>query len=398
MMHKRYLLWLLLFCCCTLLPATALNLLLLKNEGDIASVSYAASDWQHQTHGITYSPMLGHNALFKTLRLNDRLAETDAVIFGSSTGMSIDSTMMPLGWHLYNFTQSGSPLSASIAQAEYLVNHAPQITHFIISLDWSLNLINQSAITTPADLSLPKRNSTVLQQNSLTTIAMLKDAVSYPRMAKLWQALVLVALSPQPLASFHEYFLQVGSNEYICPDGTTTGRDFGINNRRVCDGFRYDGSATYAGLKRVDDQNRLIISALSFGSKYAQSLLHTKGILEERLFDRLSELNKAIARKGGVLILYMPPLVPGLESALLKHPQLSAYLLRTKQELAKWAQDKPVVLADFGQSEKFGCVTSEFLDEHHADGNCYRKIFSDFWQNGGIQKKLADSARANSGK
>jgi hypothetical protein len=101
----------------------------------------------------------------------------------------------------------------------------------------------------------------------------------------------------------------------------------------------------------------------------------------------LAALDRAIAANGGTLMLYMPPLVPGLESALLNHPKLAAPLLRTKQELAAWASDKSLVLADFGQSEKFGCVPTEFLDEHHADGSCYRKIFAVFWQNGAVLEK-----------
>ena len=40
MMHKRYLLWLIALCCITLLPPVALNLLLLKHEGDIQSISF----------------------------------------------------------------------------------------------------------------------------------------------------------------------------------------------------------------------------------------------------------------------------------------------------------------------------------------------------------------------
>lgn len=392
-MHKRYLSWLLLFCCITLLPAVALNLLLLKHEGDVESMSFAASEWQQQTHGVTYTPTLGANGLFKTLRLNDRLAETDTVIFGSSTGMPIDSTMLPGDWHLYNFTQSGSPLDASIAQAEYLVAHEPRIKRYIIALDWSLDSLYQAPGFPSIDLSRPQRSPTSARKGAPTTLAMLQEAMSYPRMTKLWAILGRIAKSAYPQKTFREYFLQLGSDEYTCPDGKTLGKDFGVFNRETCDGFRDDGSATYSDHTRVDNVNRLIISALNLGSKYARALQHTQGTIDPALFARLAALDKAIATNGGTLVLYMPPLVPGLESALLKHPRFSTYLLRTKQELAAWASGKSAVLADFGQSEAFGCTPIEFLDEHHADAGCYHKIFSVFWQNDAVLNKSASPYR-----
>jgi len=396
-MHKRYLLWLLFLCCITLLPAVALNLLLLQHEGDVASMSFAASDWQHETHGITYTPTLGANGMFKTLRLNDRLTGTDTVVFGSSTGMPIDNSMMPPGWRLYNFTQSGSPLSASIAQAEYLSSHAPQIKHYIIALDWSLDFVYQAAAIPAVDLSRPERNAVFAQKDSPSLLALLREAISYPRMAKLWDVLGHIARSPQPRKTFREYFLQLGSDEYTCPDGENLGKDFGIYNRGSCNGFRYDGSATYSDYTRVENVNRLIISALNLGSKYAKALQHTQGAIDPGQFARLAALSRAVAKNGGSLMLYMPPLVPGLEDAFLKHAVYSTYLQHTKRDLSAWAAENTVVVADFGQSERFGCTTAEFLDEHHADGACYQKIFSVFWQNGAVPNKPA-RATANASK
>jgi hypothetical protein len=384
MRHKRYLLWLLFFCCLTLLPAIVLNWLLIRNEGNIQAISFAASDWQQQTHGITYTPTIGANGLFKTLRLNDRLAEIDTVIFGSSTGMPIDSTMMPPGWGLYNFTQSGSPLTASIAQAEYLVNHAPQVKHYIIALDWALGFVYHPANIPVADLSPPKRDSAAGQGEPPAFWVTLQEAVSYPRMSKLGWVLRNMVKSPHPLQTFREYFLQLGSDEYLCPDGRLKGKDFGIHNRGSCNGFRDDGSATYSDYNRIDNANRMIIGALASSSKYVNVLQRSRGAIDQGLFTRLAALNRDIKAKGGTLMLYMPPLMPGLEAALLNHPQYSAYVRRTKQDLKSWAADNNSIVVDFSQSEKFGCASGEFLDEHHADPACYRKVFRDFWQNGGI--------------
>lgn len=392
MRHQRYLLWLLFFCCITLLPAIVLNLVLLRNEGDIRAMSFTASDWQQRTGGITFTPTMGNNGLFKTLRLNDRLNQTDTVIFGSSTGMPIDSSMVPRGWKLYNFTQSGGPLTASIAQTEYLVNHAPQIKRYIIALDWALDSVYQPAVIAPADLSPPKRKLPIPGDRTPTIWATLKEAASYPRMSKLGQILHSVAKSPAPGKTFREYFLQLGSDEYLCPDGKSKGKDFGIYNRGSCNGFRPDGSATYSDYTRIDNANRLIVGALASSSKYAKALRHTKGAINPGLFERLAVLNTAITTSGGKLILYMPPLMPGLEAAFSRHPQYSIYLRRTKQELNSWAKANNVFVADLGQSEIFGCTSAEFLDEHHADPACYRKIFLDFWQNGGISLMQTGSA------
>lgn len=379
MLFRRYLFWLTLLSCLTLLPAIILNLVLLKQE-NIQQMSFSASAWQEQTHGITFTPTLGHNGLFKTLRLNDRLSEIDTVILGASTAMTIDSTMMPSGWRLYNFTQSGSPLRISIAQADYLLEHAPQIKHYLIAMDWALDFIYDSTPISAVDLSKP--DSTKIQATSkLSALATLKEAVSYPRMSRLWQVLRNVMHSPNPGKAFHEYFLQLGSPQYTCPDGKSLGKDFGIYNRGSCNGFRYDGSATFSDYNRAGNTaRRLIVDAMTSHSKYAQALLHSQGTPNPVLLDRLAKLNDVLKSHGGQLILFMPPLIPGMEKAFLQNPELSPYLLHTKQVLHDWAQSNQIVLADFGQSEQFGCTSEEFLDPHHATQSCYQKIFSAFWQ------------------
>jgi len=380
-MHKRYLLWLGLLCCITMLPAIALNWVLLKNEGNVQAMSFAASDWQQQTRGITFTPTLGNNGFFKTLRLNDRLPGIDTVIFGASTAMTIDSSMLPQQWQLYNFTQSGSPLRASIAQAEYLASHAPQIKQYIIMLDWAIDYIYEPEAVVAVDLARADRKQSSSQQPAHSPLAMLQEAVSYPRMTKLWQVLGSVAHSPHPQTAFREYFLQIGSDEYTCPDGKSPGKDFGVYNRGACNGFRYDGSATFSDYTRVENGNRTIVGALASSSMYARALQHTQGVPDHALFERLAALNTRLTAQGGRLILLMPPSIPGLEQAFLEHPQLSGYLKRTKQELNLWANLHQVTLADFSQSEKFGCTTDEFLDAHHATKTCYQKVFAAFWQN-----------------
>lgn len=379
MRHKRYLLWMLLLCGITLLPAIALNLVLLKNEGDIKAMSFAASDWQQQTRGITFTPTLGNNGFFKTLRLNDRLPEIDTVIFGASTAMTIDNDMLPAGWKLYNFTQSGSPLRDSIAQAEYLMEHAPQIRHYIVMMDWSIDFIYQPEDIRPANLARPDRQRELAQRKTPSLFAMLREAVSYPRMSKLWNILRSIGRAEDKSDAFRQYFLQLGSDEYRCPDGKSLGKDFGVYNRGMCNGFRHDGSATFSDYTRVDNAMPLIVGATSSSSMYAKALLHTKGVPNQKLLDRLAAINGKLEKRGGMLILIMPPLLTGMEQAFVHHPQLSPYLARTKQILAEWSRAQDIALFDFGLSEHYGCRTNEFLDPHHAVQSCYQKAFAGFW-------------------
>lgn len=379
-MHKRYLIWLGLFFSITMLPAIALNWILLKNEGNVEAMSFSASDWQQKTRGITFTPTLGNNGFFKTLRLNDRLPEINTVIYGASTAMTIDSSMLPQAWRLYNFTQSGSPLRASIAQAEYLTEHAPQIKQHIIMLDWAIDFIYQPGEIPPVDLTPADRNA-ASKYPAHSPLETLKEAISYPRMNKLWQVLNSVAHATHPQAAFREYFLQIGSDEYLCPDGKSPGKDFGVYNRGNCNGFRFDGSATFSDYTRVENASRTIVGALASSSMYARALQHTQGVPDHVLFERLAALNVKLAAQGGQLILLVPPLIPGMDKAFLDHPQYSGYLARTKRELDSWAKQHQITFADFSQSENFGCTWDEFLDAHHAVKSCYQKIFADFWQN-----------------
>ena len=200
-------------------------------------------------------------------------------------------------------------------------------------------------------------------------------------MAKLWQVLRSVTHAPHPQQAFREYFLQIASDEYTCPDGQSRGMDVGVYNRGACNGFRYDGSATFSDYTRAESASRTIVGALASSSMYAHALQHTQGIPDPLLFSRLAALNDKLAAQGATLILIVPPLMVGMEKAFLASRQLSPYLQRTKRELNAWSKQHQVVLADFSQSEHFGCTEDEFLDAHHAVKSCYQKIFADFWQN-----------------
>ena len=87
--HRRYVMIFAVACLAILLPVLVLNYLLgLRSLGGVAVV-LEASRWQQETHGVTYAPPLSANRPFKSARLFDRLPEINAVVFGSSTAMSI---------------------------------------------------------------------------------------------------------------------------------------------------------------------------------------------------------------------------------------------------------------------------------------------------------------------
>ncbi len=380
-MHKRFF-WIVMACFgATLLPVFILNLILLSDTVGNNKKTLLASQWQQRTQGITYAPTLSDTHLFKTLRLNDRLAEINAVVFGSSTAMGITRQAFPDMLRIYNYAQSGHALSASIAEAEYVQQHAPQVKWLVIPLDWSIGFIYQHTEPPAADLSA----ATAMQQvqsavKPVPLLDRMRDALSYPRIASLLEIFKTILRAENKSAAFRGYFLQDGSDDYRCADGTP-GKDFDTIHRGICTGFRFDGSATFANSSRVGNARSLILSATASSSKYHQNLALTKGVPDALLLQRLAALGERARQRGGGVVLFMPPLLPGMEAEFLRHPQLATHLQNTKRMLAEWARVQHLVILDAGQAERFGCGAAEFIDEHHAVATCYNKIFQPFWRN-----------------
>jgi hypothetical protein len=57
-----------------------------------------------------------------------------------------------------------------------------------------------------------------------------------------------------------------------------------------------------------------------------------------------------------------------------------ACLMRTREVLQVWAQQTGVTVLDAGSSERYGCTATEFLDEHHAYPECYRRVMGFYFQ------------------
>lgn len=378
--HKHYF-WILMGCFgATLLPILILNLILLSDTLGNHRKSLLASQWQQQTQGITYAPTLSDTNLFKTLRLNDRLPEIDTVVFGSSTAMGITRQAFPDTLHAYNFAQTGLSLNAVIGEAEYVQQHAPHIKWLLIPLDWSIGFLYQHAEPYAVDLSA----ATALSQAQSDAVPVplldrVRDALSYPRIVSLSKIFKTILRADNRMAAFRGYFLQDSSDDYRCADGTP-GKDFDTIHRGTCTGFRFDGSATFANSSRVGNARSLILSATASSSKYHQNLAMTEGVPDALFLQRLAALAERAAANGSNVILFLPPLLPGLEAELMQHPKLAPFLQNTKRTLDEWARQHRLTILDAGQSERYGCRTDEFLDEHHAVSSCYEKIFPPFWR------------------
>jgi hypothetical protein len=378
--HKRFF-WILAAAFgATLLPVFALNLILLNDTLGNSGKVLLASQWQQRTQGVTYAPTLSDTHLFKTLRLNDRLPEIDTVVFGSSTAMGVTQQAFPDTLHVYNYAQSGHGLSASLGEAEYLQRHAPQVKWLAIPLDWSIGFVYQQAPVQEADLSAAAammQAQSPAQQTPL--LARMRDALSWPRVATLFGIFKSILRADDKLAAFRGYFLDAGSADYRCADGAPA-KDFDTVHRGTCTGFRHDGSATFANSSRVANAQARIPLAVTGSSQYRRHLVEARGIPSAHLLERLAVLAERARANGGGVILFMPPLLPGMEVEFLRHPELAAYLQETKRALDDWARAQNVAILDAGQSERFGCAADEFIDEHHAISSCYEKIFRPFWR------------------
>jgi hypothetical protein len=339
-----------------------------------------ASEWQQSTRGVTYAPPLGWNRPFKTLRLNDRIAEINTVVFGSSTTMSITKDAFPPPLRSYNFAQSSNSLRSVIGEAEYVVERwGDRMVLLVIPLDWALGFVYERGEPLHAELS---RDSALAYAAASrpSLFQELKDALSLPRLEILVGILREALAAPDTGARLRQIFMEPAGAEYRCPDGTPA-RDFDVVYRGICTGFRDDGSATFANEKRLD-ANRApaaLAMAVTESSQYAEALRRSQGQLNSVLLERLAHLARQMEARGGALVLLLPPLLPGLEEALTKTPHSGAWLRATKDALESWSVRENIALLDAGRSERYRCVAAEFIDSHHAMPECYRKAVTRFF-------------------
>jgi hypothetical protein len=378
--HARYVAIFISVAVVVLLPVVALNYTLGVRSFGGAAVAVHASRWQEETHGVTYAPPLSANRPFKSARLFDRLPHIDTVVFGSSTSMGITQDMFSAGMTIYNFAQTGNLLATVIAEAEFLQRRqSATLKWLVIPLDWALGSIYLPGAPRAVELAPPVADAPT-QEAGVPLSQQLQDALSLPRVKNLLGILQGIVRAPSPAAAFAQMFLQEASDDYRCADGTPA-KDYDTIFRGTCTGFRYDGSATFANLQPVPARRAeaLIASAVVPSSKYAVGLIASGGEPNPLLLERLAALAREMKRAGGEAVLFLPPLLPGMERALLAAAHTAAPLKRTRQTLDAWARAHDLVIIDAGQSERYGCAAQEFVDEHHALPQCYARVFARYW-------------------
>jgi len=334
----------------------ALNLLLSTNTGS-RDAAQQASTWQQATHGVTYAPPLSSTRPFKTLRLKDRLPEINTVVLGSSTMMGIREAMLPAPMKAYNFAQTGHGLLGVSEEAEWLLQNSASVKWLVIPLDWSLGFIYTPGVPTATNLLA---ETTPSSSEEVAVSARLLDALSYPRVVNLFGILKGILRAENKAGAFRQYFLQPAGDDYLCPDGANEvpAKDFDTIFRGTC--------------------TVLVARAVVPSAKYAAALIQSRGIPNQATLTRLATLAHGFKNKGGRIVFLLPPLLPGMERALATAPATAAYLAHTKLVLQQWSQHENLTLIDAGKSEDFGCVATEFVDEHHALPECYTKVFARF--------------------
>ncbi len=375
----RYLLLVLLTVGVALGTILGLNLLLGERALGGPEVTRLASAWQQQSKGITYAPPITAARRFKALRLTDRLPEINAVAFGSSTAWGITADALPEQYRLYNLASTGNPLVNIIGEVEYLLRRHPgRLKLMVVPMEWAIGGVYDPSSPPTLDLA-PEAMLADTEHSTVSLYRRLQDALSYPKVVNLARALRAIFRGPEFLASARSLFFELAGQPYRCADGALA-RDFDVVNRGQCVGFRYDGSWSFGGEKRLTVAQAAALSraAAAHSSKFSRALCVTRGELNPEYLSRLAEAARNLKQAGGNMLLVLPPLVPGMEQAMAADAGNRACLARTKQTLHDWGQQFDVTILDAGRAERFGCMAEEFIDEHHAYPECYRRVM-DFY-------------------
>jgi hypothetical protein len=377
----RYLFTLLGLCGAVLALVAGLNLTLGERGLGSAEAVRLASAWQEASKGVTYSPPITQTRPFKAHRLADRLPGINGIVLGSSTMMGLPEWIFPAPLRVYNLSLTANPTATIAGEAAYIEqHHADRIHWMLVGLDWSIGMIYHPGPPAAVDLA-PEATLAVFAAEAVPLHRKLADALALPKVVNLGKALRAVLGSSTPLTTFRHTFFELAGEEYRCPDGQVA-RDFDVVNRGLCAGFRYDGSWTFGGERRLSPQRAAVLAraAAAPSSKFSRFLCSARGEPNPAYLERLGEVAQRMTARGARMLVLLPPNVPGMELEMQKVAESAACLARTKAALAAWAVRHGVTVIDAGQSELYGCVAGEFLDEHHAYPECHAKIFARYFR------------------
>ena len=377
----RYLAVLLGVCAVVLALVVGLNLALGERGLGSPEAVRLASAWQEARKGVTYAPPITQTRPFKAHRLVDRLPGINGIVLGSSTMMGLPETIFPAPLRVYNLSLTANPTATIAGEAAYIEqHHADRIHWMLVGLDWSIGMIYHPGAAATVNL-VPESTLAVFATHAVPLHRKLADAVSLPKIINLGKALRAVLASSTPLHTFRHTFFDVAGEEYRCPDGQLA-RDFDVVNRGLCAGFRYDGSWTFGGERRLSPVRAAVLAraAAAPSSKFSRFLCSSRGEPNPAYLEPLGEVAQRMAARGGRMLFLLPPNLPGMEAEMQKVAESAACLARTKAALGAWAARHGVTVIDAGQSELYGCVAGEFLDEHHAYPECHAKVFARYFR------------------
>ncbi len=312
-----------------------------------------AFDWQMKHQGVvgitdsisdTYKQKLTDYIIPKN--------NIDTLILGSSTLMSVKDDMLK-NHTVFNGSKNSNPLFDAISKAKYYIATYDSIKYVMIGFDWALGKPYQ-----PYNNPIYKPSTN--QKDDITLLVKIKDAMSYQRV-KIIVSNLYNALLNQP-------------EVYQCPTENTVGTDafFIPLVPRNCHGFRSDGSATFSNQLPLTDKKWKILLETEL-EKYQKMLSDSLGKIELRYLDDFKEIDEALKKRGGKLIIIIPPLMPGATTSIKKSEE-GIYLKETMDTLWKFSAENDIEILDASQSESYGCASSEFMDVHHAFPECYEKI------------------------
>ncbi len=347
------------------LPCVLLNYRIGAVSWANSDMAQAASAWQdaHREGIVAIAPGQEHNLKFLTL--NRQLPKVDTVVLGNSTVLSIvPAHLAPLG-AVYNFATRGSPGWRTIAEADYFANSVPEVKWLIVSFDQ----IHDRTAVPPAQVEM--------QLKKISVPARVRDAVTLPRIANLSATVAGWMLAPDPIHAIAAALNPVASETYRCEDLFT--RNFAVP-AGTCGGYRWDGSIVSVGYPAETSETYRQTLALVRDTEYFQKAIADPGPPNALYLEHLAATAAVLHARGGGMIGLLPPMLPGIEQAVLHSGMAPASLKRTKLLLDDWGRNNGVVVIDAAASERFGCTFDEFHGEIHSFVACDGKVFARFWQ------------------
>lgn len=308
--------------------------------------------WQEENKGVV-GITVNIASEYKQRMLEWRIARKnlDTIILGSSTLMGITSDMFK-NHSVFNGATNSNILFYTIAVAKYHSKHSDNIKNIIIGFDWQLGLPYRPY----QDI---KHNPVIEKKTDTNLVDKIKDAVSYQRVKIV-------------LTNLIDHLFTDPMSQYTCPTEDTIGTDqfFATDIPKSCRGYRFDGSAIFPN--RYVTEKEWIDTLKNGLEKYQEQFDINLGTIDSRYLNDFKEISQNLKRKGGKLIILIPPLIP---NAITTMEEVSKKSYTQKlSKLLSFAKKNNIIIFNASKSEEFGCTYSDFLDSHHAFPSCYKKI------------------------